>query len=114
MEAILDNISEFVLCLFCWENWRILGDSLVMNPLFKWFIILGIIFLVVRCYSKKHANVLRIYTTDRGFIFMKKSALKNVVKKICHEVLPQSRSRVKICACYRKINLREYLCLQCP
>jgi hypothetical protein len=112
MDSVKGEVSEFLTCLFQWENWQILGGSIVTNPLFPWFIILVVTFMLVRRYNKKHFNVLRVYTTDRGFIFMKKSALKNVVKKICRELIPQSKSRVKVCTCFRKINVR--VSVVCP
>ncbi|MDR0418033.1 MAG: hypothetical protein LBH08_01180 [Puniceicoccales bacterium] len=101
--------------LFCWENWRLCLGEMLEDPfqLFPIIIVLCIILFIVRCYKKKYGNLIRIYTTDRGVVFLKKSALKNVIKKICRGVVPQSHTRVRIRnTCCRKINLR--ISVACP
>jgi hypothetical protein len=112
MRTILENIKDFFLDLSDVENWQILGENILENPLFKWFVALVVLFFLLRHYTRKNANCIRVYTTNRGPIHMKKSALKNLVKKICHGVIPKSKSRVKICVCWRKIHLR--VSVACP
>jgi hypothetical protein len=119
MQAILENIKDFFVDLgntfvdlFNPENWPTIGESILANPLSKWLIVLIILFLIWECYTRKGANCVRVYTTNRGPVCMKKSALKNLVKKICRTVIPQSKSRVKLCVCWRRIHLR--VSVVCP
>jgi hypothetical protein len=109
MDGILDRVWAFIKDLFCWENWQTYWEDLVEDP-FQFLpvvVVFCVIFFIVRYYGKKRANLVRIYTTDRGIVFLKKSALKNVVKKICRGVIPQSRTRVRVRGtCCRKVNLR--------
>jgi hypothetical protein len=119
MQGVLERIKDFFVDwvdnftgLFDPENWPIIGESVLADPLFKWLILIIILFLMWECYTRKGANCIRVYTTDRGPICMKKSALKNLVKKICRTVIPQSKSRVKLCVCWHRIHLR--VSVVCP
>jgi hypothetical protein len=85
-----------------WEEPR----KVFTSPLFKWLISLYMLFIILRHFFRKRANLLRVHTTERGIIFLKTSALRGLIKKICREVIPQSKSRVKICTCCRKIKIR--------
>ncbi|MDR2372232.1 MAG: hypothetical protein LBD60_03745 [Puniceicoccales bacterium] len=106
------DLADSFVGLFDPENWPTIGESILINPLFKWFSLLTILFLIWEYYTRKGANCIRVYTTNRGPVCMKKSALKNLVKKICRTVIPQSKSRVKLCVCWRRINLR--VSVVCP
>ncbi|MDR0740984.1 MAG: hypothetical protein LBF34_04735 [Puniceicoccales bacterium] len=119
MQVILEKIKDFFVDLvdsfaglFNTENWPIISENVLADPLFKWLILLIVLFLIGKYYSRKGANCIRVYTTNRGPVCMKKSALKNLVKKICRTVIPQSKSRVKLCVCWRRINLR--VSVVCP
>jgi hypothetical protein len=112
METMLEKVKSFFVDLSDRESWQAFSENVISNPLFKWFITLGVLFLLVRYYNRKNANCIRVYTTNRGPIYMKKSALKNLIKKICHGVIPQSKSRVKFCVCWRRIHLR--VSIACP
>jgi hypothetical protein len=115
MDGTLNQVLVFVKDLFCWKNWQMYWDDIRDDP-FQFLpviIVVCIIFFLVRRYRRKDANLVRIYTTDRGVVFLKRSALKNVVKKICHGIIPQSHTRVRIrSTCRRKINLR--VSIACP
>ncbi|MDR1367070.1 MAG: hypothetical protein LBJ13_04185 [Puniceicoccales bacterium] len=115
MDGALNQMWEFIKGLFCWENWQLYWGEILENPLqfFPIVITFCIIFFIVRRHKKKYGNLVHIYTTDHGVVFLKKSALKNVVKKICRGVVPQSHTRVRIrSTCCRKINLR--VSVACP
>ncbi|MDR2812227.1 MAG: hypothetical protein LBB05_00315 [Puniceicoccales bacterium] len=112
MQAILEKIKDFWADLSDAESWQIFGENVLANPLLKWFVILSVLFLLLRHYTQKGANCIRVYTTHRGPIYMKKSALKGLIKKICHALIPQSKSRVKFCVRWRRIHLR--VSVACP
>lgn len=119
MQAVLENIKDFFVDLwnsfvglFDPENWPTICEGVLADPLLKWLILFIILFLAWEYYTRKNANCVRVYTTNRGPVCMKKSALKNLVKKICRTVIPQSKSRVKLCVCWRRIHLR--VSVACP
>jgi hypothetical protein len=112
MQAMLEKIKSFFIPLLDKENWQAFGENILANTSFKWFVAFCALFLLLRHYKRRCSNCIRIYTTDRGPIHMKKSALKNLVKKICNGVIPQSKSRVKICVHWRRIHLR--VSVACP
>ncbi|MDR0590935.1 MAG: hypothetical protein LBG09_03785 [Puniceicoccales bacterium] len=105
-------METFLMSVLDEENWQVLDKNVFGNPIFKWLIGVGVVFFALYFYRKRCANRIRVCTTDRGPIFLKKSALKNAVKKICHKILPQSKTRVKVCSCFGKIRLK--ISIVCP
>jgi hypothetical protein len=117
MQMILSSSAGSWTSIFDDENWQALCENIASNPIFLWLILggvifFGMIFFVLRCCHKKRANRIRICTTNRGPIFLKQSALKHAVKKICHQIIPQSKTRVKVCSCFGKIRLK--ISVACP
>ncbi|MDR3317258.1 MAG: hypothetical protein LBS71_00425 [Puniceicoccales bacterium] len=112
MDTISDKIAAFFAYIFNKEKWQDFMDSLTFDPICKWLLLIVVVSMVICYYKRRNSNRVRVHITDRGPVFMKKSALKNVVKKICHSVIPQSKSRVKIWTCCRKIKLR--VSVACP
>jgi hypothetical protein len=105
-------METFLMSVLDKGNLQILGRSALENHTFEWFVGVGVVFFALYFYRKRYANRIRVCTTDRGPIFLKKSALKNAVKKICHKILSQSKTRVKVCSCFCKIRLK--ISIVCP
>ncbi|MDR1435268.1 MAG: hypothetical protein LBI77_02595 [Puniceicoccales bacterium] len=113
MNEIFDRIKAFWEYLLTKETWvtlwedrkDIFKDIFTSSP-FKCFIALCVLFGILRYWRRKRENLLCVYTTKCGLIFLKTSALRGVIKKICHGVIPQSKSRVKICTRWGKIKVR--------
>ena len=91
---------------FCKENWDLIWNEVTTNYRWMWFIALIIVWIMIHWCRRKRGRFVRVYTTNRGRIFVKKSAIKGIVKKICHQIVPSSKSRIKICVSWRKIHLR--------
>lgn len=111
--SCLDGNHTFS-CLFSREYWACFWEelNLLHNPLF-WMAVglLGLWFLLKVIGHFRH-HLIRVYTTNRGMVYVKRSALKNVVKKICATLIPNSKARVKIHCCWRKIHIR--VAIACP
>lgn len=115
MEAIGDFFSKLVDI----ERWKSLGQCITDHPVFKWLAIIAIatftvhvlIYFLKLC-GFRRATVLKIHTDNHGIVYLKQSALKNFIKKICRQVIPQARAHVKCSTWFRKIRIK--ITLSCP
>ncbi|MDR2200900.1 MAG: hypothetical protein LBN94_02200 [Puniceicoccales bacterium] len=93
------------------ESWQIFCQTLAESPLSLWIAFL-LLLLLSFLYRRKCRGLLRINGTDRGFIFLKRKILKNIVKDICKQLIPECKPYVTIGTSHRKINL--WIRLSCP
>lgn len=88
-------------------------ESISKNPLFCWLIAVVIFYFIYRIYRRGHDKVLRVHTSQCGFVYIKKSALKNLIKKVCRSAVAQSDARVKVCTYFRKLNIKVAISSPC-
>jgi hypothetical protein len=106
-------VKDVVMFPFSKENWQFLAEhgqefvgKIAGSPFFWGVIVLLFLLCGCRCHRLRRGKVFRTYTTNHGLVLMKESALKGVVKKICREIIPQAKARIKICVRWRKIHLQ--------
>lgn len=111
--SCLDGNHTFS-CLFSREYWACFWEelNLLHNPLFWVAVGLLSLWFLLKVIGHFRHHLIRVYTTNRGMVYVKRSALKNVVKKICATLIPNSKARVKIHCCWRKIHIR--VAIACP
>ncbi|MDE6576413.1 MAG: hypothetical protein K2L24_03390 [Opitutales bacterium] len=115
----MEAIGNFFSGLWSLEWWKALAQNITDHPIFKWLAILAIatfaihlLFFILRLLGFRRATVLRIHTDNHGIVYLKQSALKNFIKKICRQVVPQANARVDCVSRFRKIRIK--VTLSCP
>jgi len=81
-------------------------EGITKNPLFYWLIAVVLFYFAYRIYHRDYSKILRVHTTKRGFVYIKRSALKNLIKKVCRSVVAQSNARVKIYVRCKKLYIK--------
>ena len=104
--SYFSDLWESIKCIFQPDHWCELCHTIIENPLFKWLIAAIIFYIIYKIFQIRRNKILRVYTNNRGLVYIKKSALKSLIKKVCRTVVVQSDARVKICTCWRKIYVK--------
>lgn len=79
----------------------------VFNSTYFWPILIGIVLLIILWQQiRKNRQTIDLFKNESGKVAVIQNALIDLIKKICEEVVPESKPSLSLCAKKDKLNMK--------